>query len=191
VMGVVSENKPVGSTRSKDGDLLGDDVASTSVSEASSVQRNQDLLADIFGTSSTTPAAASPAPSRQATIDNILDLFGSSTTITPSTSTSPPPPTAAPAPSAFTLVQTQSPPPQPPAPKLTAYTAYEKNELKITLTPQTNAAKPGVVMILARFQVTGGNAASGINFQAAVPKSQQLQMLPMSNPILNPGAVET
>ncbi|KNZ74565.1 AP-1 complex subunit gamma-1 [Termitomyces sp. J132] len=196
VMGVdtmflVSENKPVGSTRSKDGDLLGDDVASTSVSEASSVQRNQDLLADIFGTSSTTPATASPAPSRQATIDNILDLFGSSTTITPSSSTSPPPPTAAPAPSAFTLVQTQSPPPQPPAPKLTAYTAYEKNELKITLTPQTNAAKPGVVMILARFQVTGGNAASGINFQAAVPKSQQLQMLPMSNPILNPGAVET
>ncbi|KAG6895859.1 clathrin associated protein complex large subunit [Termitomyces sp. T32_za158] len=203
VMGVVSENKPVGSTHSKDGDLLGDDIASTPVPEASSAQRNQDLLADIFGTSST-PVAASPAPSRQAAIDNILDLFGPSTTITPNASTSPPLTAATPTPSAFSLLQTHSPPPQPPAPKLTAYTAYEKNELKITLTPQTNAAKPGVVMILARFQVIGSNAANGINFQAAVPKtarpltcsqfdtqSQQLQMLPMSNPIINPGAIET
>ncbi|KAG6890087.1 clathrin associated protein complex large subunit [Termitomyces sp. Mi166 len=190
VMGVVSENKPVGSTHSKDGDLLGDDVTSTPVPGTSSVQRNQDLLADIFD-SSPTPAPASPAPSRQTTVDNILDLFGSSTTITPNTSTSPPPAAAAPTSSAFSLLQTQSPPTQPPAPKLTTYTAYEKNELKITLTPQTNAAKPGVVMILVRFQVTGGTTASGINFQAAVPKSQQLQMLPMSNPTINPGAVET
>jgi AP-1 complex subunit gamma-1 len=69
-------------------------------------------------------------------------------------------------------------------------------------------------MILARFQVSGGVAATGLSFQAAVPKvnkytsvtkkknkvvdisaffsqSQQLQMLPMSNPNINPGAVET
>ncbi|KAG6909356.1 clathrin associated protein complex large subunit [Tephrocybe rancida] len=188
VMGVVSENKPVGSTQSKDGDLLGDDIATTPGPEPSSAQRNQDLLADIFGSSSATPTAASPPPSRQTTVDDILGLFGS-TNIAPSTTTSPPP--AAAAPSAFSLVQTQSPPSQPPAPKLTSYTAYEKNELKITLTPQTNAAKPGVVMILARFQVSGGSAASGLNFQAAVPKSQQLQMLPMSNPTISPGAVET
>ncbi|KAG6821463.1 hypothetical protein H0H93_010187 [Arthromyces matolae] len=150
-------------------------------------ERNQDLLADIFGSSSTS-ATASPAPSRQAAINNILDLFGSN----PAPSS--PPPAAAPAASAFSLLQTQSPPPQPSqpaAPKLTAYTAYEKNELKITLTPQTNPAKPGIVMILARFQVAGGNVANGMNFQAAVPKSQQLQMLPMSNSTINPGAVET
>jgi len=30
-----------------------------------------------------------------------------------------------------------------------------------------------------------------LNFQAAVPKSQQLQMLPMSSPDVNPGATET
>jgi AP-1 complex subunit gamma-1 len=63
-------------------------------------------------------------------------------------------------------------------------------------------------MILARFQVAGNTACTGLNFQAAVPKvtsfiyllflaysvvaqSQQLQMLPMSNPDVNPGAVET
>ncbi|KAG6854249.1 hypothetical protein C0991_008942 [Blastosporella zonata] len=189
VMGVVSENKPVGSTQSRDGDLLGDEIVTTPVPETTSAQRNQDLLADIFGSSSATTNAASPPPSRQTTVDDILGLFGSSTTITPNTSTSPPP--AVTAASAFSLLQTQSPPPQPPAQKLTAYTAYEKNELKITLTPQTNAAKPGVVMILARFQVSGDSAASGLNFQAAVPKSQQLQMLPISNSTITPGAVET
>jgi len=79
--------------------------------------------------------------------------------------------------SAFPLLQTQSQPTptpqpaQPPAaPRLTSYTAYAKNELKITLTPQTSASRPGVVNIMARFQVTGSNAASGLNFQAAVPK---------------------
>jgi AP-1 complex subunit gamma-1 len=47
------------------------------------------------------------------------------------------------------------------------------------------------VDILARFQVTGSIAAAGINFQVAVPKTQQLQMQPMSNPDVNPGATET
>ena len=55
-------------------------------------------------------------------------------------------------------------------PRLTAYPAYDKNELRISLTPQTSAQKPGVVNILARFQVTGSTPATGINFQAAVPK---------------------
>lgn len=80
--------------------------------------------------------------------------------------------------SAFSLLETQAPPvpapqpTQPPAaPRLTSYTAYTKNELKITLTPQTSAARPGVVNIMARFQVTGSNVASGLNFQAAVPKA--------------------
>jgi hypothetical protein len=42
--------------------------------------------------------------------------------------------------------------------------------LKVTLTPQTSAARPGVVNILARFQVSGTNPAIALNFQAAVPK---------------------
>jgi len=75
--------------------------------------------------------------------------------------------------------------------RLTAYTAYEKNELKVTLTPQTSPNRPGIVNVLARFQVTGQNAATGLSFQVAVPKTQQLQMLAMSNPNINPGSVET
>jgi AP-1 complex subunit gamma-1 len=63
-----------------------------------------------------------------------------------------------------------STPVQPPQQRLTAYPAYEKNGLRITLTPQTSPTRPGVVMILARFQVTGGEAVTGLSFQAAVPK---------------------
>lgn len=74
--------------------------------------------------------------------------------------------------SAFSLPQTQTPPPQaqPAAPRLTAYPAYDKNELRISLTPQTSALRPGVVNILARFQVIGNTPATALNFQAAVPK---------------------
>lgn len=73
--------------------------------------------------------------------------------------------------SAFSLPQAQSPPQQPAQQqRLTAYTAYEKNELKVTLTPQTSPNRPGIVNILAQFHVMGQNMASGISFQVAVPK---------------------
>lgn len=191
----VSENKPVGS--SSGGDLLGSDEVSTPVTNGQSggSRGNQDLLADIFGssdpsapTSGPTSGTASPPPkSQQSTIDDILGLFGNTPSATPAaaaapppgfmSTSSPPPPTMASNPlSAFSLPQTQSAaptaptPPVAPAPRLTSYTAYEKNSLKITLTPQTSANKPGVVMILARFQVSGGTSATGLTFQAAVPK---------------------
>lgn len=104
---------------------------------------------------------------------------------------------------------TPSQPVVPATPRLQSYTAYEKNEFKVTLTPQPSAQQPGLVNILARFTVLGSNDASGINFQAAVPKvnfhnfhrsvtctlnlaqSQQLQMATMSNNTVAPGATET
>ncbi|RDB20922.1 AP-1 complex subunit gamma-1 [Hypsizygus marmoreus] len=206
VMGVVSENKPVGSTQSKDADLLGDEIVSTPTpGQQKPVTNNHDLLAEIFGSSAPTPTQAGassspPPPSQRTTVDDILGLFGTSTNLTTPAAASTPPTPAFVTPaatSAFSLPQSQSQSPpapaQPPAaaPRLPSYTAYDKHELKITLTPQTSAAKPGIVMILARFQVSGANVATGLNFQAAVPKSQQLQMLPMSNPNITPGAVET
>ncbi|THU99104.1 Adaptor protein complex AP-1 gamma subunit [Dendrothele bispora CBS 962.96] len=220
VMGVVSENKPVGS--SSGGDLLINDdvVTSPTTNGQAGGKTNDDLLAEIFGGSSGTPAVpdtsgpSSPSAqpnSQKSTIDDILGLFGNSpstttTTSSPSpasgleglaglsTSSSPPPTTSASNPmSAFSLPQTQPPAPatQPAPSRLTSYTAYEKNDLKITLTPQTSAAKPGIVNILARFQVAGSTPVTGIVFQAAVPKTQQLQMLPMSKPDVNPGSTET
>lgn len=42
--------------------------------------------------------------------------------------------------------------------------------MRITLTPQTSATRPGLVRIIANFQATGANVVSELNFQAAVPK---------------------
>jgi len=216
----VSENKPVGSSSGGDLLINDDVVTSPTTNGQAGGQTNDDLLAEIFGGSSSTSAApdasgsTSPAApkSQKSTIDDILGLFGNTsapaTTSSPSpapsggsgldilaglSSTSPPPAQPASNPmSTFSLPQSQSPAPAQPAPsRLQSYTAYEKNDLKITLTPQTSAAKPGVVMILARFQVSGSAPVTGIVFQAAVPKTQQLQMLPMSNPNVNPGSTET
>lgn len=205
VMGVVSERKPVGSTKAMDADLLGDEISnapSASVGSQPPVnpQSNQDLLAEIFGSSSelatsTSPPAAQP---QKSSVDDILGLFGSSSSNsgpvpqTPSALPSYPATPATAVPSTFALPQSATPatPATPSVRKLTEYSAYEKNGLRVTLTPQTSAAKPGIVMILARFQTTGPSV-TGISFQAAVPKSQQLQMLPMSNPNVNPGATET
>lgn len=200
VMGVVSENKPVGSTESRN--LLGDEpVTSVNGSSTSSAPNDQQLIAEIFGSSggnSTPSTSASPQPtSQRTTIDDILGLFGPSNGTTTSTPAVPSiSPSLVSTPSLFD--SPVSPPPQAPVPHpqpatshLTSYTAYDRNELKITLTPQTSPTRPGVVLILARFQVTGGNAVTGLTFQAAVPKSQQLQMQPMSSPHVNPGSTET
>lgn len=148
------------------------------------MQNSHDLLAEIFGSSA--PASTSPQPAtslspqpQKSNIQDILGLFD--------TSPNPASPAPAPTPStsslAFSIPQTQTQPliqtPAPPspaqqqpstAPRLTSYTAYEKNELKITLTPQTSTARPGIVNIMARFQVSGLNKVTGLHFQAAVPK---------------------
>ncbi|KAF8202544.1 hypothetical protein BJ912DRAFT_945106 [Pholiota molesta] len=195
----VSEKKPVGSTKGGEIDFIGEDVPSTpataNIPPAASAQSNQDLLAEIFGGMSMTNTSPPPAaaPQRSA-VDSIMGLFDTPNVSspglpTPHPSAMPPAYSAAPA-SARAPTQAMSPP-APAQQRLTAYPAYDKNDLKITLTPQTSPTKPGIVMILARFQVSGNQAATGLSFQAAVPKSQQLQMLPMSNPNINPGAVET
>lgn len=157
-------------------------------------QSNQDLLAEIFGSGAPTTSPQPTSQSQQrSTVEDILGLFGSTNTSSPapSTFTTSPPATAAASnpmsslfvnsnsPSAYTASPVQSPaasvspaatPAAPATSRLTTYTAYEKNDLKITLTPQTSPTRPGIVMILAKFSVQGSLPASGINFQAAVPK---------------------
>ncbi|KAA1468867.1 Adaptor protein complex AP-1 gamma subunit [Dentipellis sp. KUC8613] len=209
VMGVVSENKPVGSTqRGKDADLLGDEIPSAAgpatTAQPAIAPNNQDLLAEIFGSSSMSSpsptngaSAAAPAPTQRSTVDDILGLFGPTPTAAsaPSPAAASPPPSSlfasSPAPAPAPAPQPQAPPPQPAAPRLPSYTAYDKNDLFVSLTPQTSPQKPGVVNILARFQAKGASGVTGLNFQVAVPKTQQLQMLPMSQPDVAPGAVET
>ncbi|KAI0251471.1 Adaptor protein complex AP-1 gamma subunit [Lactifluus subvellereus] len=194
VTGVVSENKPVGSTKTgKDVDLLGDDISAPPdpvVSVPGGHKTNEDLLAEIFGGSPAT-STATPTPAskpQKATADDILGLFDSPAPSAPPQGA--PPPTS----SLFDLtspVAPAAPPPNPAVPKLPSYTAYNKNDLVVSLTPQRSATHPGVVEILARFQVKGNSAATSLNFQVAVPKTQQLQMQPMSRPDVSPGTTET
>ncbi|KAG8741714.1 clathrin associated protein complex large subunit [Ceratobasidium sp. 414] len=210
VIGTVSEKRSVGSTRTdKDSllDLMGDEPAAapSGAGGAAPAQPTNDLLADLFGGGSA-PAAAAPAsaPPRN-TIQDILGLFDA----TPASAPAPMPmqspamnganpmaglfgaaPASAPAP---------APAPAPAAPQPTApavapgrptFVAYESNGLKITLVPQVLAARPGMVQIQARFEALAG-PVQGVSFQVAVPRTQQLQMLPMSKADVQPGAIET
>ncbi|OSD05519.1 Adaptor protein complex AP-1 gamma subunit [Trametes coccinea BRFM310] len=209
VLGVVSENKPVGSVQpGKDADLLGDDLTSTPATNGQpAVPATQDLLAEIFGNSapsaSASTASPAPAPAQRNIAQDILGLFDTPSAPAAAPATAAQPPfgaqsslfgAAAPATVSPPVPQATSPPipsVAPAAPAPTGYTAYDKNELRVTLTPQTSPTRPGLVRILAHFTATGSNPLSGLNFQAAVPKSQQLQMAPISSPDVHPGRVET
>ena len=132
---------------------------------AAVAQSNQDLLAEIFGSSDSTPATTGAQQAQRTTAQDILSLFDS----TPA-APAPAPTAPAPAPSTSAPIPPRpaaASPPQPTQPRLVSYPAYDKNGLRISLTPQ--ARQPGVVDIQVRFQVTGA-PASDINFQAAVPK---------------------
>ncbi|CEL63022.1 AP-1 complex subunit gamma-1 OS=Ustilago maydis (strain 521 / FGSC 9021) GN=APL4 PE=3 SV=2 [Rhizoctonia solani AG-1 IB] len=204
VIGTVSEKRSVGSTRTdKDSllDLMGDEVAPASA--APPAPSNTDLLADLFGGGGAAPTPAAPAPQKNS-IQDILGLFDS----TPTTTATPPPapatnggglggifdsaPSASPAPVApAPKPAAPAPPPaQAPAQNRPTFVAYDNNGLKIILVPQVLPSKPGMVQIQARFETTSG-PLSGVTFQVAVPRTQQLQMLPMSSSDVNPGNVET
>lgn len=159
-------------------DLLGDDISTSSdpvVAVPGGHKTNEDLLAEIFGgtaMSTTTNAAAPTSASSQpqkTTAADILGLFDS-----PAPSASPQAQQAPPS-SAMNLFDLSdstpaAPPPKPAAPNLPSYTAYDKNDVVISLTPQRSTTQPGVVDILARFQVKGSAVATNLNFQVAVPK---------------------
>lgn len=155
-----------------------------------SAQNTQDLLADIFGSSSIDMSSSSPTPGQnksQNAVYDIMSLFGN-TSISPN-------PTGSAAPGASTSLdllssmtspasiqptsqQPSAPASTPTAPssqppqrqQLQSYTAYEKNGLKITLTPKVNPAQQGMVQILAKFMALEQAGVRNVNFQAAVPK---------------------
>ncbi|KDE04276.1 AP-1 complex subunit gamma-1 [Microbotryum lychnidis-dioicae p1A1 Lamole] len=201
VMGTVSEKRPVGSLRrDKDAlldiDLMGEDsgVSAAKVSApAARAQTAQDLLADIFGSSNDEPASATAVPA--SSVNDVMSLFGS-------TSISSQPATSSSSKSAFgndllglsggapaaAAATRPSPVAAAPAP-LGALEAYASNGLRITLTPMRDNSNKLVVNILAKFTAT--QPISNVNFQAAVPKTQKLQMLAMSKTDVGPGATET
>ncbi len=169
-------------------DLMGgSDVPAADLSATmNGTQNNADLLADILGGGPSIPSQ----PSIPNTTTSMLDLVSSHNTTATNGLSSPSPQNLPTSPSAD-LFNPTSPPPQAasPAPNTQAHTAYNKNNMLLTLQLQRNA---GIAQVLARFRNTSNfDRFSGVNLQAAVPKSQKLQLNAVSKGDLEGGEEAT
>lgn len=176
-------------------DLMGgSDLPATDLSATlNGTQNNADLLADILGGGSSVPPAtqnnnmqsATPA-AKASNVNSIMDLFDSNPA--PSSNLPSQPSQQLTTASTDLLGTLSSATPQSsssPAPTTTAHQAYDKNDLSLTLTVQRSA---GVAQILARFRNTSNfDRITGVNLQAAVPKSQKLQLNAISKAELQGG----
>ena len=135
-------------------------------------QNNADLLADILGGSDFTSAATKPT---QRNTSSMMDLFD--TQNTPSTNGLP----SASNQKALNstallsnLTSTASPTSNSSTDPAISHPAYNKNSISLTIQVQRTA---GTAQILARFRNTSNfEHFSGVGLQAAVPKSQKLQL---------------
>ncbi|WEW55265.1 clathrin associated protein complex large subunit [Emydomyces testavorans] len=145
-------------------------------------QNTADLLADILGGgSSTSQSPPPPASNQPSNVSAIMDLFGSNgapaVTQQPQTSASP-----------GLLVATKPQPSRTPTPASGAptHTAFNKNDLVLTLQVQRNSASGA--QILAKFRNTSNfERFTSVGLQAAVPKSQKLQLTPINKAELDGG----
>ncbi|KXH47023.1 hypothetical protein CSIM01_09352 [Colletotrichum simmondsii] len=149
---------------------------------------NTDLLADILGGTSSPPTSTSPGP-QQSQAASIMDLF----------SQGPVQPVGSPAPvmggSNMDLMSSMSamatPPPQaqaaPQAPA--GLPVYDNNGLNVSFQIQRNAE--GLVQVIGRFRNSGPGPLSNVGLQAAVPKTQKLQLMAISSTDVGPGAEAT
>ncbi|KNZ52053.1 AP-1 complex subunit gamma-1 [Puccinia sorghi] len=196
VMGTVSEKRAVGSTRvDKDVsaqifclkslvDLMGDEVVTSptrgGTASVVTTQTTQDLLADIFGGGEVTSTVSSqPAKS---SVNDILGLFGSDSTPVAQT---------APTSSMFgdDLLGGGRVEQLPILPR--SYIAYDQNGLQISLVPQKAPNANNILDVTAQFVANGLGPIQNVVFQAAVPKTQKLKMLAISNSDISPGITET
>lgn len=170
-------------------DLMGGDDSSSAplASPTNGAQNNADLLADILGGTASPPTTASPPP-QQSNVSSIMDLFSQGPSALSPVQT----PGAAPVSSGLdALASFGSPGPQQPAVAAapTGFPCYNENGLNVSLQLQRNAE--GTVQVMARFRNTSGAQLSNVGLQAAVPKSQKLQLLSISTTELAPGAEAT
>jgi AP-1 complex subunit gamma-1 len=167
-------------------DLMGDTNMPTTDLGATEngSQNNADLLADILGggSSSSPPPQNGSAP--QSNVASIMDLFN--------TNNGAPPPAAAAQSSASTDLfgGMSSPPPTVASPLPTGgpplFDAYNKNGLYIAFQTRRDASS---IQIMARFRNSSpATQFSSVSLQAAVPKTQRLQLQAISSSDLAPGA---
>ncbi|GAB0139198.1 hypothetical protein EsDP_00007411 [Epichloe bromicola] len=153
-------------------DLLDLMDAPASAPTSTTQTTNSDLLADILGGN----GAASPPPPQQANMSSIMDLFGSSATqaATPSATSS----------SGMDILNANSVAPQPTQAE-PVHQCYNANDLNVTMQIHRNAE--GLIQAVAKFQnMSPSISLSNVGLQAAVPKTQKLQLLSISSTELSP-----
>ena len=159
-------------------DLMGGD-APAAAPAANGSQNTADLLADILGGDSGSPA---PQPQQgQSNTNAIMGLFDSR-------DNAPSPRASEPASSGLDLLgemgSTTSPAPA--APAAPAHTAFNKNDLGLTLQVLRNNS--GNAQITANFRNESNfNSFSSVGLQAAVPKTQRLQLSAINKADLEAG----
>lgn len=151
-------------------------------------QNNADLLADILGDGSSLSPA--PAQSTQSNTNSIMDLFNSQNSNSTNGLSSPPSQQLSGSADLFSnlsgSISQTSTPSSGPAP---LHQAYEKNSLLVSI--QVNRVS-GNAQILARFRNTSNfDRFTGVSLQAAVPKSQKLQLNAISKAELEGGEEAT
>ncbi|KAK0739665.1 adaptin N terminal region-domain-containing protein [Apiosordaria backusii] len=184
-----ADNRKSKSLKPKEEDLLFDLMGDSGPSGPSPVNgtQNADLLADILGgASGPAPTSSSPAPA-QSNVASIMDLFSQGPASTPP----PGPAAAAPPPSAALFSVDAAPAPQPAAAPAApvGHPCYDNNGLNVTIQTQRNAE--GMIQAVAKFRNTSGGPLSNVGLQAAVPKSQKLQLLSISSTDVGNGAEAT
>ncbi|KAL7659905.1 clathrin associated protein complex large subunit [Aspergillus niger] len=166
-------------------DLMGGDAPPTSPTTNGS-QNTADLLADILGGDSSL-SSPSPQPAQKAAgstnTSAIMDLFNTN-------GSTPSPKPAEPASSGLDLLaglsSSASPAPTPAPSATPAHTAFNKNDLSLAL--QVQRGSGGSAQIQARFRNNSSfGRFSNVGLQAAVPKSQKLQLSAINKADLDAG----
>ncbi|KAK2843942.1 hypothetical protein FQN49_005920 [Arthroderma sp. PD_2] len=149
-------------------DLMGggsDAPAGSTPGKANGSQNTADLLADILGgggSSEPTPRPSQPTSAKSSNVDSIMDLFGSNGSSQQQTSTG-------------GLLGSTAQPAAATTPSPAAHVVFNKNDLQVALQIQRSSA--GMCQILAKFRNTSAlDSFSGVGLQAAVPKTQKLQL---------------
>lgn len=141
-------------------------------------QNNADLLADILGGGGPSiPSQPSQSVAQTSNKNSIMDLFSDAPPTANSNGISSAGPQQQQQPSNDLLNSMTSPTAQrtnPSTAQPQAHEAYSKNDMSLSLTVQRNG---GLAQISARFRNTSNfDRFSGVGLQAAVPKSQKLQL---------------
>lgn len=167
-------------------DLMGGSDAPVT-SPTSNGSNTADLLADILGGGDSSTSSPAPAPMGQTSMNNavIMELFGSNGT-SPS-----PQPAQQPASASLDLLGGGASAPSPsasPAPvsaSTPAHNVFNKDGLVLTLQVQRSGPN---AQILARFRNESNfDSFANVGLQAAVPKSQRLQLSAISKADLEAG----